>query len=310
MSLDDLMNKGSKISALMSEGAISNAKELSLDLIELDPEQPRKEFDEQKIAALGLSIKEHGVLQPISVRSNPDKKGYFIINYGERRYRAAKSLGLKTIKAFLEETFSRFSQAVENIVREDLTLIERVLFIKEQIEAGKSQKEITRLLGHHDASWVSRHVTIIDAPALITTAMEAGQIKSIEVAHTLTSRWQKGQEAEVKAFIASVEEGETVTTTLLRKHFDKGNVKGDSKIEGTTTVVKKDDRERLVKKLKKLDIEELSQIKNVLDNKVIFNALISLNKTSIESVVSLLLYAMEGDDFDSIDSVIEEAGGG
>jgi ParB family chromosome partitioning protein len=69
MSLEDLLGNGTNISNLMKVG-LSGAQEISLDLIDIDPEQPRKDFDKDGIKALSQSIKLHGLLQPISVRGD------------------------------------------------------------------------------------------------------------------------------------------------------------------------------------------------------------------------------------------------
>src|SRR4030042_3683304 len=73
--------------------------EIELNRIEPNPWQPRKEFPEEELIELGESIKTEGLKQAIGLRPHPIKKGIFQIIWGERRYRASKLVGLKTIRA-------------------------------------------------------------------------------------------------------------------------------------------------------------------------------------------------------------------
>ena len=98
--------------------------QLEVKSLRPNPYQPRKYFDENKIKELAMSIKEHGVFQPIIVKK--DIKGYIIIA-GERRYRAAQKAGLETIPAIIREFNDHLMMEyalIENLQREDLTAIE------------------------------------------------------------------------------------------------------------------------------------------------------------------------------------------
>lgn len=102
----------------------SKLKELKLDDIVRDEEQPRREFDQEAIEALAASIKEHGVLQPIVVTR---EDGKYKIVAGERRWRASKIAGLKTIPAIVRTLDSQNRlelSIIENAQREDLNAIE------------------------------------------------------------------------------------------------------------------------------------------------------------------------------------------
>lgn len=99
-------------------------QQLEVKSLRPNPYQPRKYFDENKIKELALSIKEHGVFQPIIVKK--DIKGFIIIA-GERRFRAAKKAGLVTIPAIVREFNDHLMMEyalIENLQREDLTAIE------------------------------------------------------------------------------------------------------------------------------------------------------------------------------------------
>ncbi len=132
---------------------------ISLDELRPNPYQPRKVFDEQGLQELALSIKEHGVFQPIIVKKSI--KGYEIIA-GERRYRASKLAGLETIPAivrdFTDEQMMEIA-LLENLQRENLNAIEEALAYKAMIDklgltqdelskkVGKSRSHVTNILG-------------------------------------------------------------------------------------------------------------------------------------------------------------------
>lgn len=134
-------------------------EEISLLEISPNPFQPRKYFDEEKLNELASSIKEHGIFQPVILK--PSQKGYMIVS-GERRYRAAQIVGLKTIPAIIRDYNKDKVQEislVENLQREDLNAIEEAVAYKHLIRSlelthdevavkiGKSRSYITNSLG-------------------------------------------------------------------------------------------------------------------------------------------------------------------
>ena len=140
---------------------LSGAFYISLDRIEPDPDQPRKTFDLQRVTELASSIKELGVLQPISVRYVADADRYRIIA-GENRYHAAKQAGLKDLPCWErtpEQNQILLQQVVENWVRSDLNpfeLADALGVLRDangysQVElaatTGKSKGEISKILG-------------------------------------------------------------------------------------------------------------------------------------------------------------------
>ncbi len=133
--------------------------ELDIEELRPNPYQPRRVFDEQALEELASSIKEHGVFQPIIVKKSI--KGYEIIA-GERRFRASKLAGKKTIPAivrnFTDEQMMEIA-LLENLQREDLTVIEEAVAYQKMQTAlnltqeelatkvGKSRSHITNILG-------------------------------------------------------------------------------------------------------------------------------------------------------------------
>jgi len=128
------------------EGVVNTLK---LSQIEPNPDQPRKVFDDEKLAALASSVAEHGILQPIVVKKN--ENGLYTIIAGERRWRAARMAKLKEvpviIKDFDEKTVMEVS-LIENLQREDLNPIEEALGYERLLkEFGLTQEEIAAKVG-------------------------------------------------------------------------------------------------------------------------------------------------------------------
>ncbi len=135
---------------------ISSLKELSLDEIVRDEDQPRKEFDQEALEALAESIKENGVLQPIVVTREEDK---YKIVAGERRYRASKLVGLKTIPAIVRtiDAQNRLELSIiENAQREDLNAIElATAYAKLKAQFNLTTAEIAKRVGKKENSIVN-----------------------------------------------------------------------------------------------------------------------------------------------------------
>lgn len=115
--------------------------DIPVDQLEPDPDQPRKYFDEDSLQRLAKSIKTDKVLQPI-LFSKQSESGQLTIISGERRWRASKLVGLETIPGIYIARPSEFMALAENMVREELTPIERSEAIKRIIDDGKYTHEI------------------------------------------------------------------------------------------------------------------------------------------------------------------------
>lgn len=148
---------GKGLGALLdTESILSNDSgivELKVTDIEPNKEQPRKNFNQEKLQALADSISQHGVVQPIIVKKKD--KGYTIIA-GERRWRAAKIAGLRTIPAIIKDLSSRETMEIaliENLQREDLNPIEEAEAYQRLMEEhGLTQEDLSKLVGKSRAS--------------------------------------------------------------------------------------------------------------------------------------------------------------
>lgn len=126
-----------------------NAEEMPLDKIYPNPNQPRKHFEEQALRELSDSIKKHGLIMPIVV--NDDHRGRYMIIAGERRYRAAKMAGLKTIPVIIRDYSEREIKEIsliENLQREDLNPIEAAAAMKQlMVDYKLTQDELAERIG-------------------------------------------------------------------------------------------------------------------------------------------------------------------
>lgn len=158
----------------ISEDSIIN---IDPKLLQPNPYQPRKTFDEEKINELAESIKEHGIIQPIVAEKHEDK-GYFIIA-GERRTRAAISLGLETVPVILrsfEEKKKLEVALIENIQREDLNAIDEALAYQEIMElAAINQEELAKRVGK-SRSAITNSLRILKLPEEMKDALRVNKI--------------------------------------------------------------------------------------------------------------------------------------
>lgn len=122
---------------------------LPLHRVEPNPEQPRQDFDEEELAALAESIRQHGILQPLTVRETGE--GYYQIIAGERRWRAARMAELSEVPAILVEADNKKAMElalIENLQRQDLNSVEEALGYQALIEEfGLTQEEAATRVG-------------------------------------------------------------------------------------------------------------------------------------------------------------------
>lgn len=150
--------------------------EISAELIERNPHQPRREFDQKAIDELAESIRKHGVLQPLLVRAQGD--GYQLIA-GERRWRACKQIGLETIPCRvveLEDQAVCEAAIEENLKRQDLNVVEKALAFKDYIEKFNcSIEDLARQLSMN-RSTVSNMMRLLELPETVQQAVRQERI--------------------------------------------------------------------------------------------------------------------------------------
>lgn len=146
-----------------------------MEQIGSDPENLRKDCPEATIRQLADTIARDGLLQAITVRSDPSTSGRYLISYGERRFRAVQLLGWRTIAAVVNEDFDSYRQAIENLQREDLTPMQIAQFAAKREAQGDSRIDIARRLGK-PRSFLSELAYLMEAPASIRSAFESARI--------------------------------------------------------------------------------------------------------------------------------------
>jgi ParB family transcriptional regulator, chromosome partitioning protein len=159
----------------MNTDAIGGILELDVDKIVPNRNQPRKKFDQASLTDLASSIKENGLLQPIVVRQLND--GSYEILAGERRWKAHQLLGRKKIPATVrdvDDEHSREIALVENIQREDLTLMEEVHTFRALTDYyGGSLEEVARATSK-TVSYVEERLALLDLPQAVQTHLDNG----------------------------------------------------------------------------------------------------------------------------------------
>lgn len=150
--------------------------ELEVDSLQANPLQPRGLITPESLAELIESIKEHGVLEPLVVAKTP--AGYQIIA-GERRWRAAKLAGLKTVPVIIKETSPRGMlemALVENVQREDLNPLERAqAFVRLMKEFGLTNKEISQRISK-SPPYISNSIKLLSLPDALKDGLLSGLI--------------------------------------------------------------------------------------------------------------------------------------
>ena len=173
---------GKGLSALFGENIDVKAKpmseisEIAISDIIPNPTQPRTEFDEEALSELADSIRELGLIQPITVKRDGEK---YIIISGERRWRASERAGLESIPAYIREVDDTTLHAmalVENIQREDLNAIEISLGMQRLVEeCGLTQEALATRLGKK-RSTVANYLRLLNLPNEIQYAIKSGAI--------------------------------------------------------------------------------------------------------------------------------------
>ena len=216
---DDIFNNVQSLAAMLDTNNISEAAEIKLDLIDFDSEQPRKEFNINKLEELTNSIRANGVVQPIIVKHVNNR---YLLVTGERRVRASRQAGLDTIPAVLySDKFiannKLIFQFTENYGREDFTISEEISVVNELIKQHKKSSEVAQLLGVNK-SWVSKRQKILKAGDKIKLLIQSGLTNDVEGVYQL-SLLEKDHSEQVNTFVDDCIDQGTITQNLRKlKH--------------------------------------------------------------------------------------------
>ncbi|WP_371155986.1 ParB/RepB/Spo0J family partition protein [Jannaschia sp. 2305UL9-9] len=164
-----------------SKRSSSPDREIPIELIHPNPDQPRRSFDEEKLSDLAASIAAKGVLQPLIVRSAPGQTDRYEIVAGERRWRAAQRSGLHKIPVIVRE-FDDLEvlevAIVENIQRDDLNAIEEAQGFRQLIDRfGHTQDQLSTVLGK-SRSHVANLMRLLKLPDGVQDLLRNGQLSA------------------------------------------------------------------------------------------------------------------------------------
>ncbi|MDG9798741.1 ParB/RepB/Spo0J family partition protein [Acinetobacter johnsonii] len=225
---------------------------LQIGDVQADPENPRQNFDQEKIIELAMSIASVGQLEPISVRDNGESKGKYFTNFGARRVLAIQWLkenmpenpNSSTVEAIINNDFSSLGKLVENIQRENLSATEIGIRLKQEIdEKGLTPKELSEQLGK-TKTWISRHLSVTEVSDYVKDLIAQDVVSNVEVILNIEKLYKSNAEdleERVESFKSENEGGGTITLALSRKWLKSANGADSedvqhSVVDNTTTV--------------------------------------------------------------------------
>jgi len=222
---------GRGLDALISTEAVrtqgsSTINVIQIDQIQANPNQPRREFDEESLQELAHSIREIGIVQPITLRQIANNK--FQIVAGERRWRASQIAGLKAIPAYIrtidDETVMEMA-LVENIQREDLNAIEIALAYEHLMEnSGMTQEKVAERVGKSRTA-VANYLRLLKLPAQVQMAL---QKKEIDMGHARALLSLESPSMQIKLFKEIQKNGYSVRKVEdLVRNFKSSETDGD-----------------------------------------------------------------------------------
>ena len=210
------------------EKQVTTSNDVSIDLIDPNPWQPRTEFGEEELDELAMSISNIGIIQPLTLRHL--ENGRYQIIAGERRFRAAKQAGLTSVPAFVRdvEDDSMLEMAlVENIQRSDLNPIEEALSYARLIdECHLTQETMADRVGKK-RSTVTNYLRLLKLPAEIQDGLKK---KLISMGHARAIMGIDDEETQLMLFHETVEQGYSVRK--IEEYVREYNDPQPSSVEG------------------------------------------------------------------------------
>lgn len=243
-------------------------KYIDINNIKPNANQPRKTFDEGKLEELADSIREHGLIQPLVVRKSTN--GYEIVA-GERRWRAARKIGIKVIPAIVKELSDEENMLlaiIENMQREDLDPIEEAEGISQMIETyGLSQEQVSKSLGK-SRPYITNQLRLLKLPEEIRKMVSDGRLSSGHVRALITI---DDEEKQIKLAVQAVEQGLSVRQVEALAKANK-NVK----------------KSKAAKKKKSADVKRVEE-----DLKVALGTKVNLNQNGKKGKIEIEFYSKD-----------------
>lgn len=245
---------GAGLDTLFSDNTNEIQVKKALRTAEIEPnrEQPRKNFSDEAIAALADSIREHGMIQPILVR--PINSGGYQIVAGERRWRAARMLGLDEVPVTIREMSDSETMQIaliENLQRENLNPIEEALGYKELLESyDMTQDKIAKMVGR-SRSAIANSVRLLSLPDRVLKMVENSDLS---VGHAKALLGFENEELLIATALKAADGGLTVRQVerAAQKSLENNDTKkqSDRKIDNYFVEMELSLNERLGRKVK------------------------------------------------------------
>ena len=220
--LKDPENDINSVSDKNADKVVGNIVELDMDSIEVNPFQPRSNFNDEALEELASSIKELGLIQPITVRKL-DFNRYQLVS-GERRFRASRLIGLQTIPAYIRIANDQESlemALVENIQRQDLDPIEIALSYQRLIdEIQLTQEKLSERVGKK-RSTITNYLRLLRLDPIIQTGMRDGFI-TMGHGRALVNIEKKQDQIDIYEKIVGQNLSVRDTEKLVQSYHDKG----------------------------------------------------------------------------------------
>ena len=189
---------GKGLGALMGDFFEEPAEKTPYNLLpihKVEPDQPRQDFDEEELSALAASIAEHGIVQPLTVRSL-GTSGYYQIIAGERRWRAARIAGLSEVPAVIMEADDKKTMVlalIENLQRQDLNPVEEALGYQRLMEEyGLTQEEAASKVGKSRPA-VANSLRLLGLSPEVLEMVRAGKLSAGHARAVLVLKSEKAQ---------------------------------------------------------------------------------------------------------------------
>lgn len=209
-----------------------------IDINDIKPNsnQPRKTFDEDKLAELAASIEEHGLIQPVVLRKA--EKGYEIVA-GERRWRAARKIGVKEIPCIIKELSDEENMLlaiIENMQREDLNPIEEAEGIRQMIDTyGLTQEEVSKSVGK-SRPYIANSLRLLRLPEAVRHHVENGNLST---GHAKAIAAVSDEKKQVELAEIAIKNGLSVRQLEKLAQQDKNGVKPKSRVKTKSADVKR-----------------------------------------------------------------------
>ena len=231
--------------------------QVSVDLIDEDPNQPRTEFEPARLEELKQSIAERGVLQPVSIRPHPERPQRWMLNFGARRLRASRAAGRSTIPAYIDRKPGDYDQVIENEQREGLEPLELALFLRGRLQAGDSRTEVARRLSKSQA-FITLVLALVEPPDFLMRLyrerkcrglLELYELRRLHERHPRgIERWAEAQteisRSDVLALKATLTKGAPVSArTVLTSDLRSPGFAGFNALKSDPKVGRKDSDE-------------------------------------------------------------------